>query len=208
LSKAQELDLLFTPVFRCSFPHVFAPQKPKNRANDVTAKDKFGVMAIWTPAEFDAAEKARWMKIMEALNARCIQKYGKPYKDVPPNIKKPFHRGDEKAKYGWTDKQVYANLTSNNKPGIVAADGRTKIVDASGFYSGCYARATVNVYDYSNTGIGVALGLNNLMFVKDGERLDNRLEAEDEFSEFAAPEVSGGSLDDFLSGNDSDDIPF
>ena len=66
------------------------------------------------------------------------------------------------------------------------------IEDREAFYPGCYARASVTAYAYDNVSKGVAFGLSNLMFVKDGERLDSRTDPTEDFGE--AP--LGDSADD------------
>ena len=59
---------------------------------------------------------------------------------------------------------------------------------------GCYCIASVNFFGYSkgkNPGVGV--GLNNLMKVKDGDRLDGRIDANDDFAEYAETDASGAA---------------
>lgn len=181
----KKVNRVVTPLFRVSFPHVFEAQPSMTPGG----KPKFGVMAVFTPADFakdtDFAklEKQRWDEMIRLANEASMAKFKKPLAQLPPNFKKPFHRGDEKAEYGFDASQVYTNITSHMKPGLVGADGKTKIEDATKFYAGCYARASVNAYGFDNQGKGVAFGLNNLMFVKDGERLDNVIDAAVEFGD-------------------------
>lgn len=186
----------FTPVFRVSFPHVFTPQQPGADAAPGT-KPKYGVMAVFNPKEFSPEDAARWKEISKLANDASMKKFGEPLSALPPNYKRPFRRGDEKREYGFTADQIFISLTSLVKPGIVASDGITKITDAEGFYPGCYARATVGAFAYKKGGgMGVAIGLNNLMFVKDGPRLDNRVAAEEEFEDFADPNAAAEDLSD------------
>jgi hypothetical protein len=82
----------------------------------------------------------------------------------------------------------FINATSKNKPGCVKAQKDSKpvpIFDPDDFYSGCYGRADVNFFPYNQAGNrGVGVGLNNLMMIKEGERLDGRMKAEDAFGEY------------------------
>ena len=49
-------------------------------------------------------------------------------------------------------------------------------------YSGCYVRASITFYPFNTNGLrGVACGLQNLQFWCDGEPLNGRVRAEDEF---------------------------
>ena len=82
----------------------------------------------------------------------------------------------------------FINATSKNKPGVVKAQkdsAPVPIFDPDDFYSGCYGRADVNFFPYNQAGNrGVGVGLNNLMMVSEGERLDGRQKAEDAFSSY------------------------
>ncbi|MEG1575014.1 MAG: DUF2815 family protein [Bacteroidales bacterium] len=61
------------------------------------------------------------------------------------------------------------------------------ITDPPELYSGCYARASINFYPFNTNGNrGVAAGLGNVQKWADGEPLNGRVRAEDEF----------GALDD------------
>lgn len=177
--------------------------------NNGPGRPKYGVMAVFVPTEFAKdsdlarAEKLKWEAMVRIANEASIKKFQKPLGQLPPNFKKPWHRGDEKAEYGFDATMVYTNITSHMKPGIVFSDGKTKITDPEKFYPGCYARASVNAYGYDNSGKGVAFGLNNLMFVKDGERLDNSVDAAVEFGEMGVesdPFATTGAEDDLGLG--------
>ena len=49
-------------------------------------------------------------------------------------------------------------------------------------YSGCYARVSINFYAFNANGNrGVAAGLGNIQFVRDGEPLGSQVSASDEF---------------------------
>lgn len=194
----KDTSRVITPVFRVSFPHVFEAQPSMTPGG----KSKFGVMALFSPKEFTDGERALWDAMKRIANEASIAKFKKALNELPPNFKRPWHRGDEKAEYGFTAEQIYTNITSHMRPGIVAADGKTPILTLDQMptiYPGCYARASVNAYGYDNSGKGVAFGLNNLMFVRDGERLDNKVDAAVEFGDMGeAIPASVGMDDDFL----------
>jgi hypothetical protein len=72
-----------------------------------------------------------------------------------------------------------------------------KITDPSKVFAGCIVKASVNPFAYEQTGNrGIAFGLQNIQLWQheDVERLDNRANAEDEFSAEAAPEGALASL--------------
>lgn len=208
---------IITPVFRLSFPHMFAAWKGENA--NAEAKAKYGGMAIFTPAEMDIKDKGLWSGMIGLANEASNKMFGKPLKELPPNFKKPFHRGDEKAEYGMTDKQIFTNLTSHVRPEIRMPDGVTKLPDfckKNGktvdeiIFAGIYCRASVNAFAYNKGGgKGVAFGLNGLLYVKSGERLDNRALTDEEFEDYIDPDFTGAidSGDDLGlgAGLDSDD---
>ena len=67
------------------------------------------------------------------------------------------------------------------KPGIVDRK-RMPITDPLAVYSGCYIRESINFYPFNANGNrGVAAGLANIQFWADGEPLNGRIRAEDEF---------------------------
>ncbi len=68
-------------------------------------------------------------------------------------------------------------------------------------YSGCYCNVSVNFYPFNANGNrGVAAGLSNIQFVKDGERLSGRASEESEFDALETEEedVLGEDMPDFL----------
>lgn len=199
------VSTLITPVFIVSFPHLAKAQPSKNPGGT----DKFGLMAIFKPTLFAEDDKTRWRAMNAAADAACRKFFaGKGIAEMPPNFKKPWHRGDEKAKYDMTADQIFINITSNFKPQMIDRDARTPILDGLRFYAGCKARASVNAYAYDNLGQGVAFGINNIMFVDDGPRIDNRVEAAVEFAGLAETQGDDDMGLGLGSGIDSDYIPF
>ena len=108
------------------------------------------------------------------------------------NLRLPLRDGDAEFEEGNRGEEYkgcfFMNSSSKNKPGVVKAQkdsGPVPIFDPDDFFSGCYGRADVNFFPYNQAGNrGVGVGLNNLMLVKEGERLDGRQKAEDAFSEY------------------------
>lgn len=86
---------------------------------------------------------------------------------------------------------IFFNARSIKKPGCVyrhAAPGSTKPAEVpfdkieDVFYPGSHVRATVRAFWFENRSKGVSFSLNNVQFLGDGERLDSRVAAEDDFS--------------------------
>jgi hypothetical protein len=183
-----EVTKYLTPVFRLSFPNLF-----EAKAMDAQSKPKFGCAAVWSPAGFSEGDKAKWKAIGKALNDLSLSVFKKPWKDLPPNIKRGLRKGEEKGDMeGYGPGTMFANLTTKIRPGVVSSakgpDGKPLPIgpeegNADEIYPGCYCRATVTVYSYNNKGKGVALGLMNIQKVKDGDRLDSRSDASEDFQE-------------------------
>lgn len=168
---------VLTPVFRVSFPAVFEAKSFDN------GPAKFSVSAVWDPTLFTAKEKKLWDAMVGLCDEVSLERFKKKMDDLPGNFKKAIRDGAEKADLaGYGEGKLFANLSSKMKPGIVDLTG-APITNPDEFYPGCYARAFVTAYSYDNKGKGVAMGLQNLQFIKDGERLDARTDAGAAFAE-------------------------
>jgi len=107
-------------------------------------------------------------------------------------LRLPFRDGDVEFDQGTRGAEYqgcfFLNSSSANKPGVVKAQTEgspVPLFDPEDFFSGCYGRADINFFPYNQAGNrGVGVGLNNLMMVKEGERLDGRQKAEDAFAEY------------------------
>lgn len=107
-------------------------------------------------------------------------------------IKTPLRDGDlERPDDAAYANSYFINANSSTAPGIVDAD-RQPILERSEVYSGVYGRASVNFYAFNTNGNkGIAVGLNNLQKIRDGEPLGGKSRAEDDFA--------SEDDDDFLS---------
>lgn len=78
--------------------------------------------------------------------------------------------GDNRENSVFAD-SYYLTATSIEKPGVVDVD-INPILDPSELYDGCFGRASITLYPYlSNLDGGIAVGLNNVQKLKDGERV-------------------------------------
>jgi hypothetical protein len=169
------MSALITPKGRLSYPHLFEPQIPPNQTEPVyscTLVFEDGTDLSALEKEVERVAKDKWGDKYAAL-----QKTGK--------IRSPFRLdGEEK---GYPEGSVFINIKSKAAPGIVSIfpgdDGKpAKITDPSQIYAGCFARASVRAFAYDTQGNkGVSFALNNIQKLADGDRLDGRMRAEDEF---------------------------
>lgn len=121
------------------------------------------------------------------LKGEAKKKYGGK---MPAKFKLPLRDGDEE-KPGDPNYAncFFLNASSKTKPGIVGlekdANGKLKpITDESEVYSGAYARVSLNFFLFDTKGNkGIAVGLNNIQKVKDGEPLAGKSDVNEDFSE-------------------------
>lgn len=120
---------------------------------------------------------------------------------IPPNLKLPLRDGDiDRPDDENYENCFFVNATSKDAPQVV--DRRVQPITAPmTVYSGCYCNVSVNFYPFNANGNrGVAVGLSNIQFVKDGERLSGRASADSEFEEMDEDE-------DILGGMEEEDVP-
>ena len=131
------------------------------------------------------------LQAIEQAKQEGVPKWGGK---IPPNLKLPLRDGDvdrpEDPAYA---DSYFINATSQEQPGVVDRK-RVKITDPLAIYSGCYIRASINIYPFNANGNrGIAAGLSNIQFWEDGEPLNGRVRAEDEFDA-----LDDDDADDFL----------
>lgn len=176
---------MITTLVRFSYLNCFEPKA--NPSGDL----KYSA-SILIPKEDKAGIKA-----IQAVINLAVQKGLDTNKFTKAQIKGlrlPLRDGDEEFDSGNRGAEYqgcfFLNSSSVNKPGVVKVqvDGPpAPIFDPEDFFSGCYGRADINFFPYNQAGNrGVGVGLNNLLMVKEGERLDGRQKAEDAFADFTA----------------------
>lgn len=179
---------LVTPVAVLSYPHLDAPQEAD------TGPSKYTATLIFTPEVLRSKEGAvRFAALEEAVGQVAEEFFGKmvtmgntkvPVREAlaAGALHNPFRR--DTAKKGYPAGSVFINAKTEQQPGMVRADlSRVPAEEVRAlFYPGCHVRASVVPFAFDNKLSGVSFGLNNLQWLSDGERLDSRVAAEDEFS--------------------------
>ena len=167
---------VITGKVRASFVHVFEPQS-------VNGSDpKYSCSLIIPKSDMETIGKIR--EAIEEAKQSGVAKWGGK---IPANLKLPLRDGDiDRPDDPAYEDSYFINATSQEKPGIVDRR-RVPITDPLAIYSGCYIRASINFYAFNANGNrGVAAGLANIQFWCDGEPLNGRVRAEDEFDELDA----------------------
>jgi hypothetical protein len=169
---------VITGKCRASFVHIFEPKS-------VNGSDPKYSMSLIIPKSDTRTLRAIHAAVDEAIENGITNKWGGKR---PGKLSLPLHDGDEERPDDPAFEGCwYFNCSSNNAPGVRVKDELGQIAEAmddSDFYSGCYGCVTVNIFPYASNGnSGVGVGLNNLIKLRDGERLSGGRSAEADFSD-------------------------
>ena len=161
----------YTGKVRASFVHVFEPAAING------GEPKYSCSLIIPKSDTVTIGKIR--EAVEQAKQEGIPKWGGK---LPPNLKLPLRDGDvDRPDDPAYENSYFINATSQEQPGVVDRR-KVKITDPLAIYSGCYIRASINIYPFNANGNrGIAAGLSNIQFWEDGEPLNGRVRAEDEF---------------------------
>lgn len=191
MSKEVNSTKVVTGKVRFSYVNIF-----KARSFVAGQEEKYSICLL-----IDKKDKATLSKIKVAIEAAKKQgiadKWGGK---LPANLKLPLRdgdaeRADEAEEYTG---MFFLNANSNQKPGIVD-ENLNEILDPTEVYSGCYGRASINFFPFNSNGNkGIAVGLNNVQKLADGEPLGaTRASAEDDFAD-SRPDLDGDDYSDLL----------
>ena len=200
-AEEQGENVMITPVIRTSFVNVWAARTTP----DGNSK-KYSICALIDKTDAEGLAQIN-AEVQKAI-AKGIET-GKFPKTAVRALRLPLRDGDAEFEAGTRGPEFkgkyFFNATrdeAKGAPGVAKPQNGAvvPVMNQDDFYSGCRARLDVNFFPYNTAGNkGIGVGLNNCLFVGDGERLDGRMKAEDAFSKYAdLPEVPGTD----------DDIPF
>ena len=177
---------------RISFANIWEPKAING------GDEKYSVSCL-----IPKSDKKTIARIQKAVEA--AKEDGKTRKwggKIPPNLKLPLRDGDIDRPDDENYEECYfLNASSKDAPQVV--DRKVNpVLDPMMVYSGCYCNVSVNFYAFNANGNrGVAAGLGNIQFVKDGERLSGKASADADFDalEDDDEDVLGGDMPDYLN---------
>lgn len=185
-----------TPIGILSFPVLFAP-RPRAPGGDPVYQVSllFDQQAQRHP-DYEALRRAVRDAIDDQWGAGKSQD-----KAFLAGIRTPFRKCSEKQYKGYDiPGGVFISPWTKSRPGVVDAQ-RNEITVPDDIWAGQLARATVAPFAYNQAGNrGVSFALNNLQICRtDGERLDGRRSAQEDFPDYDGPGAMATA---------DDDIPF
>lgn len=194
MSTKKTRRVVITPVGILSFPHLY---KPTTVEGDETSKPMYSCSVIF-PKGTDLKE------LKAAVAATAIERWGDKAKAMIKAGKLNIPFRDDWAEKDYPADSIFINTRTKNAPGVVsripdpndinpttgkprpmriteeaAMDPETPLLN---IYAGCLVRVSVTPFAYDKMGNrGVSFALNNVQKWDEGERLDGRAKAQDEF---------------------------
>ena len=192
------MSSLRTPIGILSFPVLFAPRPRAPGGEPVYQCSLLFDQQAQRHPDFEALRKAVRECIDDQWGAGKSQD-----KSFTAGIRSPFRKTQEKQYKGYDiPGGVFISPWTKSRPGVVDAQ-RNEITVAEDIWAGQLARATVAPFAYNTSGNrGVSFALNNLQICRtDGERLDGRRDAKQDFDDYDGVGASTAAMAD-------DDVPF
>lgn len=163
----EKKSYLITPVFRICWPTLETP-----KAAEGSDKEKYSLVMLF---DADAMATPEFAAIKAEVMRAAKQEFGRLFTEGvgwPTTLRFPFRNGTEAAaeKGEHFKGTLFATASSDYKPTVKNRDNVS--IQNIDVYGGCYCRAMIHVYAYDNKGNkGVAIGLDGVQFVRDGEPL-------------------------------------
>ena len=179
-------DNIKAPVARLSYPALYVPRRAKN-----SVKEKFGCTLIFEPAtDLTGLKKAAYDCAVERWGDKGRADY------ESGRLKKPILDGNDPR---YSDKpelvgRQFIRAFSERKPGVVdRAINPILPQDADDLlYPGAWVQASLRPFCYDTDGNkGVSFGLQNVQWVRHGERLAGGPTAQEEFEALPDDDLDG-----------------
>lgn len=206
--KGAVSTFFLTKKVRLSYSSIWEAKSMLDEKGNPTGTPKFAAQLLIPKTDTVTVER-----IKTAFKAAVeLGKSKKWNGEVPDTVKlskvlkdgdKPNNNGklNEAAKNCW-----YISASAVTKPNVIDLD-EVKITDQAKVYSGCFIRASINLFPYNFKGMskGIGVGLNNIQKLSEGEPLGGRNTAEYDFSleayddEETTETQSNDDSDDFMN---------
>ena len=185
---------------RCSYVYIMNPRK----ANDPTKPAKYGLQVIIEKSDKDQVKKIK-LATRDVLN----EAFGSDAWKKRARYKLPLRDGDAERDQEEYEGCYFFNASAGTKPGVVNKDGETADPDdlAEYCFSGAYFNVSLNFFDFPSSDgskAGVGVGINNVMLVRKGDRLDGSTTAAKDFEDYIGKDFDDDDFDDDDFDDDDD----
>jgi hypothetical protein len=192
---AEKDTKVITGEVRLSYAHVWEPKD-----------DDEGIPWYQTSVLVPKDDEKTIAAINRAVEAAKLEGKAKKWNGKMPAaslLKLPLRDGDEEKPEDPAYAGMYFfNCKSKTQPEIVKYVGKNadksnkfeKITDTTEVYSGCYVRLSLNFYPFSGKSNGIAVGLNNIIKVRDGEAFSGTTNAADDFADVEFDDMDDDNL--------------
>ena len=211
MAQVKNKAKVVTGVCRSSYMYILKLEHPRKKDG---SEDKERIKEVRTQILIPKKDKATVAKIKKAFEFAAIKKFGKGVKLKSKKFGNPLRDGDEELKDG--DKEgdhykghYFLNAKAYKVPQVaIDDDGEiVRVIEPDELSdivcSGFFYKFSITMKGYTNESDGVRVELNNVMFVKEGDRLDGGTSAEDDFSGDDPDDVDD---DDEDNDNDNEEI--
>lgn len=181
---AEDTRDLWTPVGRTFyFDGKSTEKKGKDKEGNATTYNEWNGLLIIDRARFSDIDKALYASLCERVDEIARVSFGKPWKDLPPAIRRGIRNGEERP-----DNPIYAgdtrflNAKSYYLPTLIGPSKQVLKLDTPEFaqyvYPGAYARYKVRPKDYKftdekgMTSKGINFTLLGIQFFAGGEHVE------------------------------------
>lgn len=182
-------------------------------SNLVTGKVRFSYASVFEPRAVNGGEEKysitllipktdtnTYQRIMAEINKTLQENVADTFKGVmPANPSMPIYDGDGLRPggepFGTECKGHWVMSAKSNNPPEIVDQNCNPIISKNEFYSGCYGRASIRFYAYNQNGNkGIGCGLGNLQKLEDGQPLDGRTTAAEDFATPYQPTQTANTL--------------
>lgn len=214
---------LLTPPFTISFPQLFEKKVFVGQGEGsgrysctalfpgFTVVDGKTLISKNAPANWAPKDRDQWAAIFDELNRIALDVFKNPMGKLVGQVKIPFHRGEEKPYDGYGPGVVSVTLASKvNPPEVVSSKkdsfGKFKPIekDSGDLYAGCICRALVAPFA-NQQWKSLSLGLNAIIKLDNGKRLNSRVSANDAFAEYGEEDNYDGALGESTGAAEASD---
>ena len=177
LIKEEDKMAITTGKVRASYVSIFQPRVPQGGG-----EPKYSITLL-IPKSDMVTLNAIYAEIERAKQEGAQTVFGG---NIPPVCKTTLYDGDGVQPSGvpFGDEckgHMVLRASAKMQPSVVGLNMQN-IINPAEVYSGCYIRANINFYAYSNTlNKGVGCGLNAVQKIEDGEPLTAQVSAEEAF---------------------------